>query len=114
MKTRPGPLTLQATYWGEERRRRFKILVEGAVIATEQLDADHPGDFFERDYPVPLGLTQGKASILVRFAPDPDHTAGPVFGVRLFTAEASAGVRTRWRPPPYSGFSKLNTPACSS
>jgi DUF1680 family protein len=92
LKTRPGPLVLQATYWGEERNRSFKILVDGVAIAADQLTGDHAGAFFERDYPVPLALTQGKASILVRFAPDPDHTAGPVFGVRLFTAEATSAT----------------------
>jgi DUF1680 family protein len=89
LKTRPGPLMLQATYWGEERNRRFKILIDDVAVATEQLTGDHPGDFFERDYAIPLELTAGKASILVRFTPDPDHTAGPVFGVRLFTVEAA-------------------------
>jgi DUF1680 family protein len=92
LKTRPGPLVLQATYWGEERNRSFKILVDGVAIAADQLTGDHPGAFFERDYPIPLGLTQGKSSIVVRFSPDPDHTAGPVFGVRLFTAEAATSA----------------------
>jgi hypothetical protein len=92
LKTRPGPLVLQATYWGEERNRSFKILVDGVSIAADQLTGDRPGVFFERDYPIPLALTQGKASIVVRFAPDPDHTAGPVFGVRLFTAEAATSA----------------------
>jgi len=92
LKTRPGPLVLQATYWGEERNRSFKILVDGVPIAADQLTGDHEGAFFERDYPIPLALTQGKATIVVRFAPDPDHTAGPVFGVRLFTAEATTSA----------------------
>jgi hypothetical protein len=92
LKTRPGPLVLQATYWGEERNRSFKILIDGVSIAADQLTGDRPGVFFERDYPIPLALTQGKATILVRFAPDPDHTAGPVFGVRLFTAEAATAA----------------------
>jgi hypothetical protein len=82
-------LALRATYWGEERNRSFKILVDGSPVATERLSGDHPGDFFERDYPVPLALTQGKTSILIRFAPDPDHTAGPVFGVRLLTEDVA-------------------------
>jgi DUF1680 family protein len=92
LKTRPGPLVLQATYWGEERNRSFKILVDRVAIAADQLTGDHPGAFFERDYPIPVALTQGKAAIVVRFAPDPDHTAGPVFGVRLFTAEAATAA----------------------
>ena len=44
MKANPGPLTLQATYWGEERDRRFKILVDGVVMASEQLSGAGPAD----------------------------------------------------------------------
>ncbi|UAL09917.1 glycoside hydrolase family 127 protein [Caulobacter segnis] len=87
MKVRPGPLILQATYWGEERKRQFDILVDGVRIATQQLQADHPGKFFDVEYPVPEALTQGKTKVRVRFAPPERNTAGPVFGVRLFTAQ---------------------------
>lgn len=87
MKVRPGPLILQATYWGEERKRQFDILVDGVKIATQQLQADHPGKFFDVEYPVPEALTQGKTKVRVRFAPPERNTAGPVFGVRLFTAQ---------------------------
>ncbi len=90
MKVRPGPLILQATYWGEERKRQFDILVDGVKIATQQLQADHPGKFFDVDYPVPEALTRGKAKVRVRFAPPERNTAGPVFGVRLFTAQPGA------------------------
>jgi DUF1680 family protein len=84
MKAGDGPLALQASYWGEERNRDFYILVDGERIARVKLDASHPGQFFEEDYPVPQRLTQGKAHVTVRFEPEPGHTAGPVFGVRLF------------------------------
>lgn len=87
MKVRPGPLILQATYWGEERKRQFDILVDGVKIATQQLQADHPGKFFDVEYPVPETLTQDKTKVRVRFAPPERNTAGPVFGVRLFTAQ---------------------------
>jgi len=86
MKVRPGPLILQATYWGEERKRQFDILVDGVKIATQVLAADHPGKFFDVEYPLPEALTQGKAKVRVRFAPPERNTAGPVFGVRVFTA----------------------------
>jgi DUF1680 family protein len=90
MKVRPGPLILQATYWGEERKRQFDILVDGVKIATQQLQADHPGKFFDVEYPVPEALTQGKTKVRVRFTPPERNTAGPVFGVRLFTAQPAS------------------------
>jgi hypothetical protein len=85
MKTRPGPLLLEATYWGDERKRAFDIQIDGHTIATQQLEGLDPGRFVDVDYPVPEALTRGKASVTVRFQPHVGHTAGPVFGVRLFT-----------------------------
>lgn len=84
-KTRPGPLTLQATYWGGERNRRFRILIDGNVIATESLEGDEDGAFVTRDYAIPPALVQGKTSVRVRFDPETGFTAGPSFGVRLYT-----------------------------
>lgn len=84
MRTRPGPLTLHATYWGEERGRRFDISVDGHKIATQVLEADSPGAFFDRDYPVPPELTVGKERVTIRFQPSDETTrCGPVYGVRL-------------------------------
>jgi DUF1680 family protein len=34
MKSGPGALVLQATYWGDEVKRQFRILVDGTAIAT--------------------------------------------------------------------------------
>ncbi|HEX8406121.1 MAG TPA: DUF6805 domain-containing protein, partial [Duganella sp.] len=85
MKCGPGQLVLQATYWGEERNRDFHISIDGERVARVKLDGKHPGEFIDRDYPLPERLTGGKRStVLVRFEPEPGHTAGPVFGVRLF------------------------------
>ncbi|WP_428374315.1 glycoside hydrolase family 127 protein [Lichenicoccus sp.] len=86
MHTRSIPIKLLATYWGEERDHRFRILVEGTEIALEQLDASRPGIFFDRAYDVPPALTASKNSILVRFEPLADHSAGPVFGVTCLPA----------------------------
>ncbi len=90
MKVRPGPLILQATYWGEERKRDFDILVDNVKVATQRLEADHPGKFFDVEYPLAEALTKGKTSVKVRFVPHERNTAGPVFGVRLFTAQPVA------------------------
>jgi len=85
MKSSDGPLVLQASYWGEERNRDFHISVDGERIARVKLEGSHPGVFIDQEYSVPGRLTRGKASILVRFEPETGFTAGPVFGVRLFT-----------------------------
>lgn len=86
MKSRPGPLVLQATYWGEERNKHFDIKVDGTTIATQRLDGDRPGEFFTVDYPVPEALTKGKDHVMIRFEPVAGpNRCGPVFGVRLFT-----------------------------
>jgi DUF1680 family protein len=86
MKTRPGPLILQATYWGGERTRDFDILVDDVKIATQHLSEDRPGKFMDVDYPLPAALTR-KATIKIRFVPRDRSSAGPVFGVRLFSAK---------------------------
>ena len=87
MKVKPGPLVLQASYWGDERPRTFDILVDGEKVATQKLGHDKPGEFIDIDYAVPEALTKGKQSVRVKFVPHDRNTAGPVFGVRLYTAK---------------------------
>jgi hypothetical protein len=90
MKTQPGPLTLQATYWGEERDRRFNILIDGVVVASEQLNGTGPAEFLERDYPLPAELTKDKSMLRVRFEPEKGFSAGPAFGIRMYAAGVAA------------------------
>lgn len=83
-KVTDEPLTLKATYWGEERKRLFHILIDGTRIASETLGYNKMGEWVERDYPIPPELTKGKTTVTVRFEPEKGHTAGPVFGVLIF------------------------------
>jgi len=87
LKVRPGPLLLQATYWGDERKRDFDILVDGTRIATQRLDADKPGQFIDITYPIPEALTRGKQKVRIRFQPKTGNTAGPAFGVLMLAGE---------------------------
>jgi hypothetical protein len=89
MKVKPG-VGLQATYWGDERRREFDIEVDGQRLARQTLDQDHPGQFFDVVYAVPENLIRGKTTVRIRFVPLTKNTAGPVFGVRLFTDKIPA------------------------
>jgi hypothetical protein len=78
------PLTLRATYWGEEGKRLFHILIDGTRIASETLGYKKPGEFVDRDYPIPPELLKGKTSVIIKFEPEKGNTAGPVFGCLIF------------------------------
>ncbi|TCP37323.1 glycoside hydrolase family 127 protein [Sphingomonas sp. BK235] len=86
LKARRGPLVLQLTYWGEDADRAFDVLVEGATVASVTLRGDAPGVFVDRDYPLPLALTRGKAALHVRVVPHQGRSAGPIYGARLLVA----------------------------
>jgi uncharacterized protein len=87
---RDEPLVLRATYWGGERDRLFHIEVDGVRIATQRLQAEQPGEFFDRDYALPAILPGGKSSVRVRIQPEGSHTAGPLFGCRILPASTAA------------------------
>jgi DUF1680 family protein len=86
MAVKPGPLLLQASYWGGERARDFDVLVDSVKVATQHLNTDAPGRFFDVAYPLPEALTRGKAKVRIRIVPHDGSTAGPVFGLRMYTA----------------------------
>jgi hypothetical protein len=85
MKVLPdAQMTLLCTYWGSESgQRTFDVLVDGKVIATQTLDRNKPGTFFNVEYSIPLDLTRGKDKVTVRFQPHDGNTAGGVFGCRM-------------------------------
>ena len=85
LKVLPGePVALVCTYWGSETGpRAFDILVDGARVATQSLQNDRPGQFFEVTYPIPEELTRGKEKITVRFQARPGNTAGGLYGLRV-------------------------------
>lgn len=92
MAVRPGPMILQATYWGDERKRDFDILVDNVKIATQHLENDKPGSFFDVEYPLPPALTAGKKNVRVRVVPHDGSSAGPIFGMRLFAATSGTNA----------------------
>lgn len=85
LKTLPDtPLTLLCTYWGSEGGpRTFDILVDGEVIATQSLAGNKPGEFFQKEYPIPRDLLRGKSKVTVRFQAHPGKMAGGVFTCAL-------------------------------
>jgi hypothetical protein len=84
---KPGgsqPLELLCTYWGgDSGNRRFDIIVDGAKLATQTLQDNHPGQLFTVSYVIPVERTRGKDRVTIRFQAHRGNFAGGVFGCRL-------------------------------
>ncbi len=85
------PLQLACTFWGGDGgRREFDVLVDEKIIVTQKLNNDRPGEFFEATYPIPIELTHGKNTVVVKFAAPSGNKAGGVFGVRILKAPTNS------------------------
>jgi DUF1680 family protein len=84
LAVRPGPMILQALYWGEETDKNFTIRVEGEPIATERRPGPPVKAFVTADYPIPERLTQGRSRIRIRF--ETRGSDAPVYECRLLAA----------------------------
>jgi hypothetical protein len=84
MKIDPvAPNSIVAEYWGGfPGRKSFDIMVNGKIIATENISNRNEGAFIYVEYAVPAELTKGKEKITVRIQAQPENMAGPVFGLR--------------------------------
>ncbi|WP_199613871.1 beta-L-arabinofuranosidase domain-containing protein [Paenibacillus alkalitolerans] len=86
------PMALQVTYFGSDgvahvdgvrMERDFEILVDGKVIARQQLKAENPDQLFDMLYDIPIELTSGKRNVEVKFESTAGKIAGGVYGIRL-------------------------------
>jgi len=81
---------LHVKYWGGDGDgREFDILVDSQTVATQKLEKNRPGEFYEETYPIPERVTQGRAKVTVRFQAHPGKTAGGVFGCALLSSQPS-------------------------
>jgi hypothetical protein len=81
-----GPLQLQATYWGSDKRA-FDVLIDGQkAVSVTHTETPRPGAFFDEVYDIPETLTKGKETVTVRLQPTNGRSTGMIFGLRLFTA----------------------------
>jgi hypothetical protein len=82
------PNELLVTYWGDDAgERRFDISLDGKLLATQTLNRDMPGKFWEKSYPIPAELTKGKNRATVRFQAHPNNFAGGIFGAKMLKAK---------------------------
>lgn len=85
MKVLKGqPMGLVVDYWGGfPGSRTFDILIDGELLATENISDRNNGQFMDVSYEIPEEMTYDKQKITVKFQAHEGHTAGPVFGVRI-------------------------------
>jgi len=74
---------LLLTYIGDDKDRKFDILVDGVKIATEDWKGGKTGKFYDVEYKIPEDVVKGKEKITVRIEANYGKTAGRVFGARI-------------------------------
>lgn len=77
-------IKLRLTYYGQDRNRRFKILVNETVVASVSLDGDKGDTFNEVDYPIPPALlNKAGGKITVKLKAEPNSETAGLYGLRL-------------------------------
>ncbi|ATC25539.1 glycoside hydrolase family 127 protein [Caulobacter vibrioides] len=66
---RPGPLTLQLIYWGQDTGQTATVRVDGAVIGQFRTPAAGQDGFFPLDLPLPPGAAPARVRIEAGAAP---------------------------------------------
>lgn len=76
--------SLRVTYYGGDKNRSFKIMVNGEVIAEEKLDGTRGDTFYTIDYPLTESIVQAaNRQLTVKFLASEGSVAGGVYEVRL-------------------------------
>ena len=85
MKVDPvHPMILRCKYWGNDNgSRRFDVIVNDKIIATQRLEFNDPGRFFYEEYDIPADLTRGKSEVTVVFQAYPGQKAGGFYGCQM-------------------------------
>ena len=84
MKIQPEvPNSLLLTYIGDDKGRKFDILVDGVKIAYVEWEGGTTGKFYDKEYSIPAELLKGKTKITIKIDACYDKTAGRVFGCRI-------------------------------
>ncbi|MFN8241353.1 MAG: DUF6805 domain-containing protein [Bacteroidales bacterium] len=84
MKSNPDkPVSLVVDYWGGfPGAKTFDIMVNGKIIATENISGKKDGQFISVTYEIPEEISRGRFNLVVMFKAHEGNMAGPVFGVR--------------------------------
>ena len=77
------PAALILTYIGDDKDRKWDLLIDGTKIQTVEWNGGKTGKFYDFEYPIPQELIKGKSKITVRIEANYKKTAGRFFGVRV-------------------------------
>ncbi len=70
---------LKVKYYSGDVGRKFKILVDGEILADVTLENPNPNGFYDIYYPIPMEMIANKDKIIVRFQAEPESYAGGIF-----------------------------------
>ena len=75
---------LRLTYFGRDKDRSFKILINDTELAEVTLDGSHGDEFYTKDYSIPDNLVLDSDGLLtVKFVANEGSVAGGIYEVRL-------------------------------
>ncbi len=74
---------LLITYWGGDNNRIHDILIDGTLIATQELKHEHPNKFFDIEYAIPASLIKGKSFVTLKVQAHEGRTSGDIYGCRI-------------------------------
>jgi DUF1680 family protein len=84
MKVNPGnPNILLLTYIGDDKDRKFDVLVDGVKIAYVEWNGGTTGKFYDNEYVIPADIVGNKTSVTVKIDANHGRTAGRIFGCRI-------------------------------
>ena len=75
--------SLLFVYIGDDRNRKFDILIDGKLFKTEDWKGGEGNKFYNIDYPIPTEYLKNKTKINVRIEANYTSTAGRIFGCRI-------------------------------
>ncbi|HVT71983.1 MAG TPA: glycoside hydrolase family 127 protein [Lacunisphaera sp.] len=83
-------VTLSVTYSGDDTGRKFEILANGILLATQNLAGTRLGEFIDRTYEIPAAVLAAAPDgrVTIKFAAA-QGLAGGVYDVRLLSSSAT-------------------------
>jgi hypothetical protein len=78
-------------YWGSDTNREFDIFANEHLLATQRLQNNYPGTFFDQSYEIPTSIFAGQTDnfgqpldhVIIRFKSRTQAVAGGIFGLRV-------------------------------
>jgi DUF1680 family protein len=88
MKVNPGVANiLLLTYIGDDKDRKFDVLVDGVKIAYVEWNGGTTGKFYDNEYVIPADIIGNKNTISIKIDANHGKTAGRIFGCRILKSD---------------------------